>query len=407
VGSHGNAILGVYGDNALVTLGAPRKSIGDRLRDRFFRRSPKRFRYGLAELGRTLLVRLDITNRCNMRCFMCPSPASVQSSQPMQNMDPALFQRIADQVFPYAAHVALSCAYEPLLHPRLEEILDIASRYNVPEWGMVTNGALLNERIAEAMIRCRMTVLSVSVDGATRETYRDIRGVDAFDRVLANARAFQEMKRRTGGQLPHLFMNFVLMRRNVGEIVPFLELCRDLGAADVTFVHVMPRSRENAESLIHAPDLYEKAYAAAKQFLETAPLRVMLPAPFRPEELAAVDQPERERRLQQTRSDDLRAAGGRATSLRVEAAGDDIFCASPWMMLFISPNGDVHPCSHRQNDPPFGNLAATPFEQIWNGSAFLSLRRRLYYHDLEGRCLTCEAQTPNSEPMVRRPIRLL
>jgi radical SAM protein with 4Fe4S-binding SPASM domain len=77
------------------------------------------------------------------------------------------------------------------------------------------------------------------------------------------------------------------------------------------------------------------------------------------------------------------------------------------MMLFISPSGDVHPCSHRQNDPPFGNLAAAPFEQIWNSRPFLELRRRLYYRDLEGRCLTCEAQTPNSEPMVRRPIRLL
>jgi radical SAM protein with 4Fe4S-binding SPASM domain len=358
---------------------------------------------------------MDVINRCNMRCFMCPYPASVQSDQPTQIMSPDLFARIADQVFPYCAHVTLSCAYEPLLHPRLDEILAIAARHNVPEWGMVTNGLLLDENLIEAMVRHRLTVLSVSMDGATRETYQAIRGVDAFDRVLQNVRLLQEMKRRAASDLPHLFMNFVLMRRNVGEIAPFLGLCREIGAADVTFVHVMPRSRENAESLVNAPDLYEKAWADAKRFIEAAPMRVLLPAPFRPDELASADairlssskSAERERRLQETRSDDLRAAGARATSLPVEAAGDDIFCASPWMMLFISPNGDVHPCSHRQNDPPFGNLAATPFEEIWNGRAFLELRRRLYYHDLEGRCLTCEAQTPNSEPMVRRPIRIL
>ena len=390
-----------------MTAGLPRKSIRARLWNRLFRRPPRRFRYDLTGTGRTLLLRMDLINRCNMRCFMCPSPASVQSSQPTQMMAPDLFQKIADQVFQYAVHVALSCAYEPLLHPRLAEILAIASRHNVPEWGMVTNGLLLNESIAEAMIRSRMTVLSISLDGATRETYRAIRGVEAFDRVLANVRAFQEMKRRAASDLPHLFMNFVLMRRNVGEIAPYLELCRDLGAEDVTFVHVIPRSRENAESLINAPDLYEKAYIEAKRFIETAPLRVLLPAPFTAEELAAADRSDRERRLQQTRSDDLLAAGARATSLRVEAAGDDIYCASPWMTIMISPNGDVHPCGHRQTNSPFGNLAATPFEQIWNGCAFLELRRRLYYHDLEGRCLTCEAQTPNSEPMVRRPIRIL
>jgi radical SAM protein with 4Fe4S-binding SPASM domain len=391
----------------VVVIDVSRKSIGRRLCDRLFRRSARRFRYDVAGLGRTLMIRMDVINRCNMRCFMCPYPASGESAKPAQIMEPALFKTIAGQVFPHAYHLGLSCAYEPLLHPRFEEILAITSRHNVPEWGIVTNGLLLNEKIAEALIRHRMTVLSVSLDGVTRETYCDIRGVDAFDRVLANVRAFQEMKRRAGSQLPHLFMNFVLMRRNVGEIAPFLGLCRELGAEDVTFVHVMPRSRENAESLVNAPEFYEKAYAEAKRIVEGAAMRVLLPAPFSADELAAVGRREHERRLQQSRSNDLQATGARATSVAVEAAGDDIFCASPWMMLFISPNGDVHPCSHRQNDPPFGNLAAQSFEEIWNGRAFLELRRRLYYHDLEGRCLTCEALTPNSEPMVRRPIRIL
>jgi len=384
-----------------------RKSIGRRLRDRFFRRSARRFRYDLAGLGRTLMIRMDVINRCNMRCFMCPYPASGESAKPAQIMEPALFEKIAGQLFQHTYHLGLSCAYEPLLHPRFEEILAIASRHDVPEWGIVTNASLLNEKTAEAIIRHRMTVLSVSLDGVMRETYRDIRGVDAFDRVLANVRAFQEMKRRAGSEIPHLFMNFVMMRRNAAEIAPFLELCRDLGAEDVTFVHVMPRSRDNADSLINAPELYEKVYSDAKRFVERSAMRVLLPAPFGANELAAVGRPEHERRLQQSRTDDLEGTGARATSVAVEAAGDDIFCASPWMMLFISPNGDVHPCSHRQNDPPFGNLATQSFEEIWNGRAFLDLRRRLYYHDLEGRCLTCEALTPNSEPMVRRPIRIL
>ena len=390
-----------------MAVTSQRKCIGKRLRDCLFRRPAKRFRYDLAGLGRTLLIRMDIINRCNMRCFMCPYSEIARSDQPAQTMDPAVFEKIADQVFQYAYHLALSCAYEPLLHPRIEEILAAASRHEVPEWGMVTNGTLLNEQIAEAMIRHRMTVVSISVDGAKPETYRSIRGTDAFDKVLANARALQEMKRRAGSDLPYLFTNFVLMRRNVDEVVPFLEICRDLAVTDVTFVHVMPRSRENTESLINTPELYEKVYHEAKRLIDDLhPMRVLLPAPFTASELEMVDRTDRERRLQQTRSDDLRDAGSRTSSRRVDAAGDDIYCASPWMMLFIAPNGDLHPCSHRQNDPPLGNLATTPFEQIWNGSAYRELRRRLYYHDLEGRCLTCEAETPNSEPMVRRPIRL-
>jgi len=390
-----------------MPLKVQRKRLGKRIRDRLLRRSTKRFRYHLDGLGRTLMIRMDLIKRCNMRCFMCHYPAVADSGAPAETMEIGLFEKIADQVFPYAYHLALSCAYEPLLHPEFDRILAITSRHDVPEWGIVTNGLLLNESAAEAMIRHRMTVVSVSMDGATREMYRGIRGVDALERVIGNMRSLQEMKRRAGSELPHLFVNFVLMRRNLGEIVPFLQLCRELGAEDVTFVHVVPRSRENPESLLNAPDEYVKAYAEAKRFLEGGKTRVLLPAPFTREELAPADKPQRERRLQETRTDDLKAMGARKTSESVEAAGDDIYCVSPWMMLFISPTGDVHPCSHRQYDPPFSNLATTPFEEIWNNPAFLELRRRLYCHELEGRCLNCEAQTPNSEPMTRRPIRIL
>ena len=353
------------------------------------------------------MVRMDVTNCCNMRCRMCPYSLIEKKGHATDLMTIDLFDKIAEQVFPYAYHVALSCAYEPLLHPELAEILEIAWRQKVPEWGLVTNASLLDKCTAEAMIHYEMTVLSVSIDGTRPETYHDIRGIDALDRVLDNVRMLQELKRQAGKPLPHLFTNFVLMRRNLDEVTPFLRLSRELGAEDVTFVHVMPRSRENPESLIHEPDLYAMIYEEARRLADQSGMRVLLPAPFTEEELAGAGQNKRERRLQHTRRSDLLAAGAKTTSERVEAVGDDIYCASPWMMLFISPRGDVHPCSHRQNDPPLGNLDRTPFEDIWNGPAYLELRRRLFYRDLEGLCRTCEAATPNSEPMVHRPIRVL
>lgn len=353
------------------------------------------------------MVRMDVTNCCNMRCQMCPYSATVRSGRATDLMTTALFRKIADQVFPHTYHLALSCAYEPLLHPNLEKIFEIAWRHHLPEWGMVTNASLLSEDIIEAMMKYEMSVLSVSIDGTTPETYREIRGIDAFDRVLENVRTLQEKKEQAKSELPRLFLNYVLMRGNVAEVVPFLRLAAELGACDVTFVHVTPRSPDNDESLVNEPALYEEVYGEARRLADESAMRVLLPAPFSEEELANAGKPDRERRLQQARKADLLAAGSRKTAATVEGAGDDIYCASPWMMLSIAPNGDVYPCSHRQGNPPIGNLSATAFEEIWNGPEYLELRRRLYYHDLEGLCRSCEAATPNSEPMVHRPIRIL
>jgi radical SAM protein with 4Fe4S-binding SPASM domain len=387
-------------------LQRPLKRVLRTYRDRFFRRSPDRFRYDLADKGRTLMIRMDVINRCNMRCFMCPYPCIVEEGHPTEVMSPALYERIAEQVFGCCYHLSLSCAYEPLLHPKFADLAAITSRFDIPEWGIVTNGTLLDERMAAALIESQMHVLSISIDGATAETYRGIRGVDAFEKVLANARQLQEMKRAAGSDKPHLFSNFVLMRRNLGEVLAYLDLCARLGVEDVTFVHVAPRLRENAESLLHEPRRYVDVYAQAKERAGALGLRVLLPAPFSPEELGRESPAHHERRLQETHADDLEGTGVGVAPVPIEGAGDDLFCASPWMMIFIAPNGDVHPCSHRQNDAAFGNLGQSSFEEIWNGPAFLELRRRLYYHDLEGRCLTCESTTPNNEPMVRRPVRI-
>src|SRR5271165_5688579 len=67
-----------------------------------------------------------------------------------------------------------------------------------------TNGTALNERNGLALIEARLDELRVSLDAATRERFRIVRGVDMFNRILANVRRFRALQDREGAASPRI-----------------------------------------------------------------------------------------------------------------------------------------------------------------------------------------------------------
>ena len=75
---------------------------------------------------------LEITNVCNLRCAFCPG-----TQRPRRFMTPEEFRQLATRLRPYGTYLMLHVMGEPLLHPRLAELLEIAG-----ELGQVLLGQL-------------------------------------------------------------------------------------------------------------------------------------------------------------------------------------------------------------------------------------------------------------------------
>lgn len=73
------------------------------------------------------------------------------------------------------------------------------------------------------------------MDAATRETYRTVRGVDQFDRVVANLGRLVALQRERGSRAPRVSLWFTAMRVNLEELPAFVDLAARLG---VPAVHV-------------------------------------------------------------------------------------------------------------------------------------------------------------------------
>src|SRR5262249_48914463 len=139
----------------------------------------------------------------------------------------ALFEQIRDS----AEHVTL-IGGETLMYPRIDSVLTLLAEHEIAVT-INTNATMLTPRIAPRLLALHELDLRCSVDGATPSVYRKIRGTDAFERVTANLRRF-------AGELEanpqvKMILVYVVMRENLCDVVPFVDLARSLPIERVEF----------------------------------------------------------------------------------------------------------------------------------------------------------------------------
>jgi radical SAM protein with 4Fe4S-binding SPASM domain len=84
-------------------------------------------------------VYIEITNVCNLKCEFCPI-----TKRDAKFMDINTFENILSQIKEYTDHIYLHVKGEPLLHPDLDNFLDVAEANNL-KVNITTNGTLINK----------------------------------------------------------------------------------------------------------------------------------------------------------------------------------------------------------------------------------------------------------------------
>lgn len=86
-------------------------------------------------------IYVEITNKCNLNCTFC-SPLK----RKIEEMNISNFKIIITKIKPYTDYIYLHVKGEPLLHSKLDEILDICDSENI-KVNITTNGTLLKDDI--------------------------------------------------------------------------------------------------------------------------------------------------------------------------------------------------------------------------------------------------------------------
>lgn len=297
-------------------------------------------------------VYVEMTERCNMRCVMCPRHSYAPGTA---DISLETFGRVWSSMH-LCDDVNLSGWGESLLHPHFRDFLAAAAATGA-RVGFTTNGLLLTEQVAREVLALGVRQITISVDSASPEGYKAIRGVE-LDRIVTNIRRLIELRKAEGLANPEVYLAYVMMRRNIAEVPEMVRLAAELEVDLIRF--------SNLNTLSQPEDL-EQALFLAKNPTEVAYYQSIL------------EQAQRR----------ATALGVKALFPSLKPSGRTTCQNDPFGSVFVDQDGGVSPCCNLAHPAPrmlgdgqvfmvrpvvFGNVNEAPLEAIYDRQPYRDFR---------------------------------
>ena len=339
-------------------------------------------------------VYVEPTNLCNLDCQICMRSVW---DEPLGKMSATTFSQIIEALKTFSPTPLLFFGGfgEPLAHPDILDMVSAAKRTGA-KVELVTNGTLLSETISQRLIDIGMDRLWVSIDGATPESYEDIRLGDALPQVIANLARLRELRHLSEIRSPQIGIAFVAMKRNIADLPEVVKLGKRLGVDQFSISNVLP----------HTPELQEQILFSLSMFIGD-----VQPSKWTPMiALPRIDINE----LTKDRLVEILKRQNPVSIIRQEIASGANTC--PFIekgSVSIRWDGAVSPClpllhTHvnylddrlrKSNAYAVGNINESSLADLWNSSSYVALRERLQIFDFSPCtfCNSCEMANGNIE----------
>jgi radical SAM protein with 4Fe4S-binding SPASM domain len=282
-----------------------------------------------------------------------------------------LFTKIVDQ-YPRIARVVLHGIGEPMMVrdlPRMVSYLKARGTYVL----FNTNGTLLNARKGQELIEAGLDELRVSLDAAESSTFKIVRGLDRFDRIVANVRSFVTLQRTMKVTTPRVSLWLTGLKETLNQLPAFVRLAHQIGVPEVYL-----------QRLVYFPDAQGLARAESSLFEHLTA-----------EENRLIREAER---LAASLGVSFNASGATepGTSLKKKDPTQPwSLCRRPWTLMYFTSHGRALPCciapfSLRGYDSfTLGNATQQTLAEIWNGARYQEFRRALQTSQPPPSCANC------------------
>lgn len=134
--------------------------------------------------------------------------------------------------FPLTRHVHLQGWGEPLLHPRLPDMVRLAKDAGC-RVSLTTNGEILKPDLSSQLLQERIDTIAISIAGATPQTHGWIRRGSDLERTIENVRFLVTSKKKKRRRKPRLVFSFLMTKPNIRELPDVVRLTKNLGADEL------------------------------------------------------------------------------------------------------------------------------------------------------------------------------
>ncbi len=184
---------------------------------------------------------VETTAKCNLYCPMCPRETH---KQPKEDMAAEIFDRLVQESGHTAEHMMLIGLGEPLMDRKIFDRIEYCERHRISTL-LSTNGTLLDEDASARVLDSSLEHITLSFDGATRESFEYYRKGANFERVRDNFVRFARMKHQRKSKV-QVVVQMVRMERNASEVDEFMRFWSALPGVDQV------RIKEDETNVLHS-----------------------------------------------------------------------------------------------------------------------------------------------------------
>jgi sulfatase maturation enzyme AslB (radical SAM superfamily) len=174
-------------------------------------------------------IQIETNVACNAECPFCPQKSLRR--QPHRMAD-EVWTKIIDETRGLGITYRPFLINEPLSDARMGKIMQYIRKDSTARIEINTNGELMKQSMAEAILDAGIDVIRFSIDGFSEETFSTARvGVD-YETTVARTFRFIRLARKRGGA-KRIEVRMIRMDSNRHEIAAYKKFWADVGAIPV------------------------------------------------------------------------------------------------------------------------------------------------------------------------------
>ncbi len=302
-----------------------------------------------------ILVNLQITRRCNLRCIHCDIREAPErySSIIKNEFSTEEIKEIVDSLKSMGTSYISISGGEPFIRKDIYEVIQY-----IKEKGLglhiSSNGTLITKEDAKRINDLGLDAISISLDAVTPELHDKIRGVNGtFNRTVNAIKYLVDYKKHT-----QVGISPIITDLNLEELPRLVDFANDLGIDAIRFQpwHVSLGHKETEEILNIRGNRLEVLDEVIEQIIEKT------------------------KKYGIYTNSEVYLRGIRR--FFEDKNKIDIDCFAGFFSCNISCEGYVVPCAFIS---PVGNVKNEPFEKIWNSQRFNEVRKEIK----KGNCQKC------------------
>jgi len=325
---------------------------------------------------------LELTYNCNLRCPFC----YITGERNKNELNKEEWFDILNQI-PYFSFITF-CAGEVILKKDFIEIFEKASQ-KFRKVSLISNGLALNEDIIDSLIKNKLFLLSVSLDGYGKNHDISRNHTGLWDKVINNIELFNS--KRHNKKYPMLDIKTCVLPNNLDDLPALYKKSIELNAQlfSLTFIRKQPLRQNSILWDNFSEEFYEKEYPVELYFdmkhfkeiykeLESISKTSKTILRYAPRFNPTGDEEKIERFFN--------SSGKPITELYHS-------CCIPMTSIYITPEGDIYPCLSYKT----ASLKELKLKDAINTPKAKCFRKNLYYSKVFNACQMCCDLIPKNQ----------